>query len=98
MKVSDVMQKNIEFVGLYDRVEDVCHLIFGRGINGVPVVEGKKLESLAYSIANYKLRINEIRHKSLERLVEEIQSFIKMMRYDDLVIKISDIDGNLVIN
>ena len=38
------------------------------------------------------------RHKGLEILVEEIQSFTKMMRYTDLVVKVADIDGNFEIN
>ena len=36
--------------------------------------------------------------KSLEILIEEIRLFTKFMRYGDLAIKISDIDGTLMIN
>jgi len=43
MKVSDVMSKQVDYVGPNDKVEKVALLIFGRGVNGIPVVEGKKL-------------------------------------------------------
>jgi hypothetical protein len=58
-------------------------------------VEENNLEFLSYAIGSTLLNGEEIRHKSLEKLVKETQSFIKMMRYDDLAIKISEIDGNL---
>lgn len=43
MKVADVMSKQVEYVTPDTSVKDVCSLIFGRGINGVPVVDGKKV-------------------------------------------------------
>lgn len=43
MKVSDVMSKRVEHVSRNTSVKDVCRLIFGRGINGVPVLENKKI-------------------------------------------------------
>jgi len=43
MKVSDVMSKQVEHVSSDASVKDVCRLIFGRGINGVPVCKGKKI-------------------------------------------------------
>ncbi len=43
MKVADVMQKQVDFVTAETSVSDVCRLIFGRGINGVPVCKGKKV-------------------------------------------------------
>lgn len=42
MKVADVMSRQVEYVTVHTRVEDVARLIFGRGINGVPVVSSKK--------------------------------------------------------
>ena len=57
-------------------------------------VKEKKLEFLAYYIADRYSACN----KSLEKLVEETQSFIKMKKYDDLVIRISEIDGSLMIS
>lgn len=46
MKVADVMSKQVDSVRAGDKVEKVALLIFGRNINGVPVVEGKKLVGL----------------------------------------------------
>ena len=59
-------------------------------------VKEKKLEFLAYCIVNNHLLDNVCR-KSLETLVEETKTFIKMVKYDDLTIRISEIDGNLII-
>ncbi len=43
MKVADVMSKQVDYVTKNTSVKDVCRLIFGRGINGVPVRDGKKV-------------------------------------------------------
>ena len=59
-------------------------------------VKEKKLDFLAYYIVNNHLLDNVCR-KSLETLVEETKPFIKMVKYDDLTIRISEIDGNLII-
>src|SRR5256885_17224463 len=57
-------------------------------------VKESSLEFLAYGFG--KVLSDEERefHMSLEK---ETQSFIKMMKYNDLVIKVSEIDGNLMI-
>ena len=43
MKVADVMSKTVDSVTTNTKVKDVSRLIFGRGINGVPVCKGKKV-------------------------------------------------------
>jgi len=43
MKVADVMSGEVEFVDADTTVADVSRIIFGRGINGVPVVKNKKV-------------------------------------------------------
>lgn len=43
MKVADVMSTHVEFVSKDTKVKDVATLIFGRGINGLPVCSGKKV-------------------------------------------------------
>jgi len=43
MKVTDVMSKHVEHVSSDAKVEEIARLIFGRGINGLPVCEGKKV-------------------------------------------------------
>ncbi|MEX2007437.1 MAG: CBS domain-containing protein [Candidatus Levyibacteriota bacterium] len=43
MKVADVMSKQVDVVKPTDKVEKAVMLIFGKGINGVPVCEGRKL-------------------------------------------------------
>jgi len=43
MKVSDVMSTTVDYVTTSTKVKDVCRLIFGRGINGLPVCKGRKV-------------------------------------------------------
>lgn len=43
MRVADVMQKDVDFVSVETTVEEASRLIFGRGINGVPVLKEKKV-------------------------------------------------------
>lgn len=43
MKVADIMQRQVETVRPDDNIREVSRLIFGRGVSGIPVVEGKKL-------------------------------------------------------
>lgn len=43
MKVSDVMSTNVDYVTTSASINDVSKLIFGRGINGIPVLKNKKL-------------------------------------------------------
>lgn len=43
MKVSDVMSRHVDFVSEDTKVEKLSLLIFGRGINGVPVCKNKKV-------------------------------------------------------
>ncbi|MBI3366076.1 CBS domain-containing protein [Candidatus Roizmanbacteria bacterium] len=43
MKVSDIMQSQVDFVEADISLSGVARLIFGRGINGVPVCKGKKV-------------------------------------------------------
>lgn len=43
MKVADVMSKHVDYVSEATRVEKLCILIFGHGINGVPVCRNKEV-------------------------------------------------------
>ncbi len=43
MKVSRVMSKTVDHVSPETSIKDVSKIIFGRGINGVPVCKGKKI-------------------------------------------------------
>lgn len=43
MKVADVMSKHVDYVSENTRVEKLSVIIFGRGINGVPVCRNKKV-------------------------------------------------------
>ena len=58
-------------------------------------VKEKNLEFLSYGIGN---SLRDGNNQILEELVKEIQSFVKMVRYDDLVICVSNIDGNLIMD
>ena len=43
MKVSDVMSTTVDFVTTEAKVKEICQIIFGRGINGVPVCRNRKV-------------------------------------------------------
>lgn len=43
MKVADIMSPQVDFVTAKTKVKDVARIIFGRGVNGVPVVKGTKV-------------------------------------------------------
>src|SRR6266852_4648280 len=43
MKVADIMQKNVESVSPQSTVKEVARLIFGRGVNGLPVCVNKQV-------------------------------------------------------
>lgn len=43
MKVADVMSRHVDFVTADATVKEVARLIFGRGVNGVPVCERRKV-------------------------------------------------------
>lgn len=43
MKIKDIMEKQVDYVTSDTSVKDVCHLIFERGINGVPVCKNNKV-------------------------------------------------------
>ncbi len=43
MKVADIMQRHVEFISPEDTVLEASRLIFGRGINGLPVCKNKKI-------------------------------------------------------
>lgn len=43
MLVSDVMSTQVDYVTTNSTVKDIARIIFGRGINGVPVVDNRKL-------------------------------------------------------
>lgn len=43
MKVVDIMQKHVEFIAPENSILEASRLIFGRGINGLPVCKNKKI-------------------------------------------------------
>ena len=86
---SQIELKRLLFkVSCYNKCKD-CNLKIIKDF-----VKGKNIESLAYNIT---LDHNKVLCKNLENLIEEIQSFVRMDMHDDLVIKISNEDGSLMI-
>ncbi len=53
-------------------------------------VREQKLENFAYLVDSW-FNPNDLEHQNLERLVNEFQPFVKMRRYDNLILKIFDI-------
>ena len=62
--------------------------------------ENNNLAFLAYNIEGIAATdISDIHYKScknLENFVKNTQSFVKMVEYNDLVVKVSDTDGSLM--
>ncbi|RIA79744.1 hypothetical protein C1645_840012 [Glomus cerebriforme] len=67
-----------------------CNLDITLNILKEFIKENNSLDSFSYCIRN-----NSNFHNNLELLVKEIQSFVRMKSYDDLVIKVDD-DGKLL--
>ncbi|OGH05167.1 MAG: hypothetical protein A2W22_05855 [Candidatus Levybacteria bacterium RBG_16_35_11] len=85
MKVSNVMSTNIDSVRTNTSVKDVARLIFGRGINGVPVCKDRKLVGFITEkdiLAKFYPTIHELAEdyvhasdfESMEKKVDEIFS------------------------
>jgi len=85
MKVSDVMSKHVDYVSVDTSIKDVCRLIFGRRINGVPVCTGKKVvgfiterDILAQFLPSMQEYIEDSLHEGdfedMERKIEDILS------------------------
>lgn len=100
MKVSDAMTKQVDFVSSDASVKDICRLIFGRGINGVPVCKGKKVVGFVTErdiLATFYPSMQEYMEDSvhcsdfegLEEKVSEILSFTvdKIMSKKPIVVK-----------
>lgn len=85
MKVADVMNKQVDYVGIDTSVAEVCRYIFGRGINGVPVCKGEKVvgfiterDILAKFYPNIKEYVDDPFHagnfEEMEKKVSEVLS------------------------
>lgn len=48
MKVADVMSHQVRYVSVNAKLKDVAKIIFGTGINGVPVCEGEKKKVVGF--------------------------------------------------
>ncbi len=54
-------------------------------------VREKKVKNFAYYVSSL-FDSNNLKHQNLAKLVDEAQSFVKMKKYNDLVVRISDFD------
>ena len=56
-------------------------------------VKGNKVKNFAYQVGNsFRFNPDNLEHRALENLANDIQNFVKMKRYSDLVVRISDFD------
>lgn len=86
MRVSDAMSKHVDFVSVDTKIKEVCRLIFGAGINGVPVCRQRKVvgfitekDILSLFLPNIKEYVEnplgEGDFEGMEQKVNEILSF-----------------------
>lgn len=77
MKVADVMSKQVDYVNPGDHVEKVALLIFGRGVNGIPVCEkNKKLVGM--------ITENDILKKFFPSISEFIEDTVHEANFEDM--------------
>ncbi|HVZ11902.1 MAG TPA: CBS domain-containing protein [Patescibacteria group bacterium] len=77
------MSKQVDYVRASDKVEKVALLIFGRNINGIPVVEGKKLVGLVTE--------NDILSRFFPSVSELIEDNVKSTNFEEMEEKASTI-------
>lgn len=83
MKVSDIMSKDVEYVFVDTPIKEVTRLIFGRGINGVPVCMNKKIVGF--------ITERDILDKFLPSMQEYIEDPIHSSNFEEMEEKSSQI-------
>lgn len=83
MKVSDIMLKRVNYARANAPVKDVCRLIFGGGINGVPVCEGKKVIGF--------ISEGDILSKFYPSMKEFVEDTVHSTNFEDMEKKFSEI-------
>lgn len=99
MKVADVMSKYVEYVSADAKIKDVALLIFGRGINGVPVCRNKKvigfitekdmLSKFYPSIADFTE--DPFREGNFEAMENKVEGILEMSARDIMSTKITSV-------
>lgn len=94
MKVADIMSKQVDYITADTMVKDACRLIFGRGINGVPVCKGRKLvgfiterDILSKFYPSMQEYVEDSVHASDFEVMEERVSEILSLKASDIMSK-----------
>jgi len=83
MKVANVMSRHVDYVSADEKVEYASRLIFGRGINGLPVCKNKKVIGF--------LTEQDIISKVFPTFQEYIQDPIHNQNFEEMEQKMSDV-------
>ncbi|MFH1832887.1 MAG: CBS domain-containing protein [Candidatus Levyibacteriota bacterium] len=83
MKVADAMSKYVDYISVDAKVGDVARLIFGRGVNGVPVCKGKKVVGL--------ITERDILSKFYPTMTEYIEDTIHASDFEGMENKVNEI-------
>lgn len=83
MKVSDVMSRQVDFVEPSTSVKDVSQIIFGRGINGVPVCKNKKVIGFVTE--------NDILSRFFPSTPEYIEDTVHFSNFENLEARVSEV-------
>jgi len=83
LKIQDTMQREVDYVTTDTKIQYVASLIFGRKINGVPVVEGKKIVGF--------ITERDILKQFFPSIQEVIEDPVKSKNYTEMERKIPEI-------
>jgi len=86
MKVANVMSREVNFISSDDTVEQASRIIFGRGINGIPVCKNKKIigflteqDILAKLYPSFQEFIEDpLHHQDFEEMEQEVSEVFKL--------------------
>lgn len=83
MKVANVMSRQVDYISADDKVEYASRLIFGRGINGLPVCKNKKVIGFVTE--------QDIIAKVFPTFQEYIQDPVHNQNFEDMEKKMSEV-------
>lgn len=83
MKVADVMSTRVEYVTTRTTIKELSRIIFGRGINGVPVCKGKKVVGF--------ITERDILSKFYPSMQEYIEDTVHAADFEEMEKKVSEI-------
>lgn len=85
MKVSDIMQRTVDYLSPDNTVLDASRLIFGRGHHGLPVCEGKQKKIVGF------ITDQDILSKFFPSMQEYVEDYIHSRDFEKMEQKVNEI-------